>query len=57
MMKSLGKEVSDEKLFMDYLKYGGFPQRFYLPDEESVETYLRDIMKRWLCGTWFQGTA
>lgn len=43
MMKSLGKEVSDEKLFMDYLKYGGFPQRFYLPDEESVETYLRDI--------------
>lgn len=43
MMKSMGKEVSDERLFMDYLKYGGFPQRFYLPDEESVETYLRDI--------------
>lgn len=34
---------SDEKLFADYLKYGGFPQRFVLKDESAIEAYLRDI--------------
>ena len=34
---------SDEKLFADYLKYGGFPQRFVLKDESAIESYLRDI--------------
>ena len=38
-----GKFHSDEQLFTDYLKYGGLPQRFYLPDNESVETYLEDV--------------
>ena len=34
---------SDEKLFTDYLKYGGFPQRFVLQEESAIEAYLRDI--------------
>lgn len=36
---------SDEKLFQDYLRFGGFPQRFYLPDASSAETYLRDLFE------------
>lgn len=35
--------VTDEKLFSDYLKYGGFPQRCLLNDEHSIVTYLSDI--------------
>ncbi len=38
-----GTFQSDEKLFADYLKYGGFPQRFVLQDEQAIEAYLRDI--------------
>lgn len=38
-----GSYKSDEQLFADYLKYGGFPQRCLLKDEHSIETYLRDI--------------
>ncbi len=34
---------TDEKLFADYLKYGGLPQRFVLRDTSAIETYLRDI--------------
>lgn len=36
-----GKYSSDEQLFLDYLRFGGLPQRFALEDE-SVETYLSD---------------
>jgi uncharacterized protein len=38
-----GTYTSDEKLFAEYLKYGGFPQRFFLPDENSIATYLGDL--------------
>lgn len=38
-----GTHTSDEKLFADYLKYGGFPQRFFLPDDHSITTYLDDL--------------
>ena len=38
-----GTYTSDEKLFADYLKYGGFPQRFFLPDDHSITTYLDDL--------------
>ena len=34
---------SDEKLFIDYMKYGGFPQRLVLQEEAAIEAYLRDI--------------
>lgn len=43
LMQSIGTYKSDEQLFADYLKYGGFPQRFVLQDEEAIENYLRDI--------------
>ncbi len=37
------KFESDEKLFMDYVKYGGFPQRLVLQEDDAIEAYLRDI--------------
>ena len=43
--KQQGTFQSDEKLFQDYLRFGGFPQRFYLPDAASAETYLRDLFE------------
>lgn len=38
-----GTFESDEKLFADYIKFGGFPQRFQLKDESAVSLYLSDI--------------
>lgn len=38
-----GTYTTDEALFADYLKYGGFPQRCLLQDAHSIETYLNDI--------------
>ena len=43
--KQQGTYQSDEKLFQDYLRFGGFPQRFYLPDASSAEIYLRDLFE------------
>lgn len=34
---------TDEKLFADYLRYGGLPQRYFLRETSAVEAYLRDI--------------
>lgn len=34
---------TNEKMFTDYLKYGGLPMRLALPDEHSVYTYLEDV--------------
>jgi uncharacterized protein len=34
---------NDDNFFYDYLKWGGFPQRFDLPDESGVYTYLSDL--------------
>lgn len=34
---------TDEKIFTEYLKYGGLPMRLALPDEHSVRTYLEDV--------------
>lgn len=38
-----GTFESDEKLFADYLHFGGFPQRFQLKTEDAVFSYLSDI--------------
>ena len=38
-----GMKVDDD-FFYDYLKWGGFPQRFDLPDESGVYTYLSDLL-------------
>lgn len=40
-----GTYTTDEKLFSDYLKYGGLPQRFAFADEYSVRTYIEDIFE------------
>ena len=32
-----------EKIFDDYIIWGGMPQRFYMTDESQVRTYLSDI--------------
>lgn len=38
------KEYSEkEKIFMDYMNWGGLPQRFSLTDEFQVKTYLTDV--------------
>lgn len=42
-MQEQNRFESDEKLFADYLKYGGFPQRMLMTDEQAIETYLHDI--------------
>ena len=41
MLIQTGRFTSDEKLFQNYLKYGGLPMRFSL-EEISLETYLSD---------------
>ncbi len=38
----LGKEVKDD-FFFDYLKWGGFPQRFNFDSESAVKQYLDSI--------------
>ncbi|HQJ90860.1 MAG TPA: ATP-binding protein [Paludibacteraceae bacterium] len=35
--------TTNEALFANYVKLGGFPQRFELPTEQSVKTYLSDL--------------
>lgn len=40
-----GTYASDEKLFSDYLRYGGLPQRFILKDEHSIQTYIEDVFE------------
>ena len=40
--KLLGKEVKAD-FFFDYLKWGGFPQRFNLVNESAVKQYLDSI--------------
>jgi len=36
------KSVRDED-FMEYLSYGGMPQRFLMPTETEIKVYLRDL--------------
>ena len=39
----LGSTASTEKLFDDYLQFGGLPQRFLLNDAASVRAYIDDV--------------
>lgn len=41
IQKKSGKYISDEALFVEYLRFGGLPMRFAL-DEISLEAYLSD---------------
>lgn len=38
-----GTFTDNQKLFEDYLKFGGFPQRFQFSDENAIISYLSDI--------------
>ena len=38
-----GKETED--LFSDYLRMGGYPQRFQLPSENAIREYLQDLFE------------
>ncbi len=38
------KKISSYKsIFMDYIKWGGMPQRFRFEDEKQIRTYLSDV--------------
>lgn len=37
------KFTTDEALFTDYIKYGGFPQRCYFNDEQAIIIFLKDL--------------
>jgi len=41
--KELGRDISDEALFNEYMEFGGLPQCLSLPEKQSKETYLEDI--------------
>jgi len=43
-MKISGRSMSDDA-FTDYLRMGGYPQRFQLPSESAVREYLRDLFE------------
>lgn len=38
-----GVTITDEKLFAEFLKYGGFPQRFVFQEEDARNVYLSDL--------------
>lgn len=40
---SLGRKISDEELFNEYMEFGGLPQCCALPEKASKQTYLEDI--------------
>lgn len=37
--------IDHDRFFIDYLKWGGFPQRFDLHSEDQIKTYLSDIFE------------
>ncbi|TQS85298.1 MAG: hypothetical protein A3208_04075 [Candidatus Methanoprimaticola hominis] len=39
----LSGKVPDDRAFYDYLRMGGYPQRFQQPSESAVREYLRDL--------------
>ena len=39
----LGRGLSEEELFDEYLQFGGLPQRFIFQEKNAVRTYLSDI--------------
>lgn len=39
----LGRNISDEDLFNEYMEFGGLPQCCALPEKQSKQTYLEDI--------------
>ena len=44
-MSQLNKPINHDQFFIDYLQWGGFPQRFDLGDQDQVRTYLIDLFE------------
>ncbi|NDL68572.1 ATP-binding protein [Anaerotalea alkaliphila] len=43
MIKGIAEDAASEKDFMEYLDYGGMPQRFLMHTEAETKVYLRDL--------------
>lgn len=43
MLKGISKEGASNEVFMDFLNYGGMPQRFLMQSESETKVYLRDL--------------
>ncbi len=41
-IKNIGREKGEEAL-LDYITWGGLPQRFMMEEEEQTKTFLRDV--------------
>lgn len=42
-IKGINRKAVSEDHFMDYLNYGGMPQRFLMNSDEETKVYLRDL--------------
>lgn len=42
-VRNIGKEEASEDMLLDYMVWGGLPQRFQMQDEEQTKTFLRDV--------------
>lgn len=42
-VRNIGKEEASEDVLLDYMVWGGLPQRFQMQDEEQTKTFLRDV--------------
>ncbi|MCM1244751.1 MAG: ATP-binding protein [Roseburia sp.] len=42
-IKGMKADVVTEKDLVEYLEWGGMPQRFQMKDEEQMKTFLRDV--------------
>ena len=43
VLELLGKKESTDEIFMDYMRWGGLPNRFEFNNEISVKNYLYDV--------------
>ena len=43
VLKLLGKDKSDDKIFNDYMKWGSLPNRFEFKNENAIKSYLYDV--------------
>lgn len=41
--KKLSREKINDDIFLEYLKWGGMPQRFYMQTEDEIKIFLSDI--------------
>ena len=42
-IRKVQPESATEKMLLEYMEWGGMPQRFQLTDQEQVKTFLRDV--------------